>query len=95
MKRATEILKEVETMLLQAEIRISLVNGELGDPVTDKESALQILELEKGLEGVHTLATKLENTLLKKINSTMKKRIESLSKLEAEIKNAKTNQQKQ
>lgn len=78
MKRTTEILQDVGVSLLRAELSIALVNGELTE-IEDPMNSKDLLRLQKELESVHLLVTKLENTLIKKINQALNKRIYQLT----------------
>ena len=53
MEKTTQLLKEIEITLLQAEMRISMLNGDLHDP-TDLASINKILRLQAELESIHT-----------------------------------------
>lgn len=64
MKKTADMLREIEVMLRQAELRISLLNGELAEFLNDRAD---LLEFQLELENIHHVATKLENTLLKKM----------------------------
>ncbi len=87
MQKTTEILKEVEVMLLQAELRIALLNGDLND-AESLETRNKILGLQVELETIHQSTTKLENVLLKKMNQVLKKRVDILTE---ELKTSKSN----
>lgn len=78
MQKTTDILKEVEILLLQADLRVNTINGNLESPVTSLDSYSKILALQIELESVHAMATKLENSLLKKINQTLRKQIQEI-----------------
>ena len=79
MQQTTDILKDIELMLLKAELRIAMINGELSD-ITSSATTAQILTLQLELESVHQQMTKLENTLLKKINTNLKRHLEKINK---------------
>ena len=72
MEKTKDILDEVEMMLLQAEIRISLINTITVNPSDEKFEELQF-ELEK----LQVLVVRLENSLIKKINQALKIKIRS------------------
>lgn len=78
MQKTTEILKDVEILLLQADLRVNTINGNLESPITSLNSYSEILSLQVELESVHSMTTKLENSLLKKINQTLRKQISEL-----------------
>ena len=71
MEKTTQLLKDIETILLQAELRINMLNGDLHNP-TDLSSINKILRLQAELDSIHTHITKLESSLLKKINIALK-----------------------
>ena len=93
MEKTIQMLKEIEVTLLQADLRISMLNGKLDNP-TSKESLNKILALQIELESVHQQTTKMENSLLKKINQALLAMIRLLdteleiAKAEVEIKMA-------
>jgi hypothetical protein len=77
MQKTKEILKEIETMLLRAELRIAMVNGELTDlesPMTDDKVTFLI----HALESIHHHTTRLENQLLRKLNQTLQVKLSHL-----------------
>lgn len=82
MEKTTNILRDVEVMLLKAELRIALLNGALMDFSTNKETLSKVLEFQVELEAVHQLTTKLENSLLKKLNQVLRHHLEMLKREE-------------
>lgn len=87
MEKTTNILRDVEVMLLKAELRIALLNGDLMDFNTNQSTLAKVLELQMELEAVHQLATKLENTLLKKLNQVLKHHLEVMNRADKEDEN--------
>ena len=74
MEKTAAILKDIELMFLQAELRLMMLNGELANPLGTITSA-KVLAIQTELENIHQLATKLENTLLKKLNLVLRLRL--------------------
>ena len=87
MEKTTNILRDVEVMLLKAELRIALLNGDLMDFNTYQSTLAKVLELQMELEAVHQLTTKLENTLLKKLNQVLKHHLEVMNRADKEDEN--------
>lgn len=78
MIRTTQILKEIEVMLMQAEMRVNLLNGDLDNP-KDKSTVNKILAMQIEMEMIHHRTTMLENALLKKINTALRRVVEFLA----------------
>ena len=72
MHKTVKILKDIELMLLQAELRIATLNGELSSALVENSS--DIGDFLMGLETIHNQTTRLENALLKKMIYTLKAR---------------------
>jgi hypothetical protein len=77
MEKTQEMLASIEMMLLQADLRVRMMNGELNGETIENNADIFKLQIE--LEKIHNLTTAFENTLLTKINCIITKRLKNLT----------------
>jgi hypothetical protein len=73
MRKAVEILLEVDHMLLNAEIKIHSIKDDIRKSIAENKTN-ELLELQLCLKQLYLSTTKVENVLLKIINEALEKK---------------------